>query len=57
VKEMKEAFVHIEQFLNIMEECDTNAQKVCKYVEPWIRIQLARLLNQDKKQTVVLTFS
>jgi hypothetical protein len=27
VKEMKEAFDHVEQFLNIMEECDPDAQK------------------------------
>jgi hypothetical protein len=50
VKEMKEVFDHIEQFLNIMEKCDPNAQKS---LQPWIRIQRDRLLKQDKKQTII----
>lgn len=38
VKEMKEAFDYIEHFLNIMEECDPNAQK---------SLQVCRTMDKD----------
>jgi len=38
VKEMKEVFDHVEQFLNIMEEYDPNAQK---------SLQVHRTMDKD----------
>jgi len=38
VKEMKEAFDHVKHFLNIMEDCDPNAQK---------SLQVRRTMDKD----------
>jgi anthranilate/para-aminobenzoate synthase component I len=54
VKETKAAFDHLEQFLSIMEECDTNAERssqVCRAVDR--DTASYRLLYQEKEKASV----